>query len=218
VPITHRKVMTTRLHRQHAYELHRGRASVDLHWHVLHQDLSSFFDRVAWAHAEPLGGRGLPRGLLALAPTEQLMHVCLHGVRQDSGANRLWALDALRIVESERTGVDWDRLVHTALQRRLGVALEDALRFVASLSPRVPSEALERLGAEPVFQVELLEYRAITRGSVANDPRGRDALLVMQRLRGSYENITANLFETILSGPPALRALAVEIDAPEGHA
>jgi hypothetical protein len=176
----------------------RGYSNIDLHWHVLHQDPSSFFDEIAWAHARPLERANVP-GLFALSPTELLLHVCLHGVRYDSTANRIWALDAMRILARTSDGVDWARLTRVARQRCLTVALGDALEFLISLGANVPPHVIENLREAPVLPAELLEYRAITGVWSELSPSVRDAAERMASLRRRYQIVTPELIEVLSS-------------------
>lgn len=202
--ITRRAFVARELDTRHAHELRRGAGSVDLHWHALPQDPSPFFARQAWAHAEPLEGFDSASGLCVLSATEKLLHVCLHGVQHDSRSNRSWALDAARILEHATRRVDFERLVQTAVQRRLCVPLEDALRFVASLGCRVPGDAIERLASEPVHPLELLEYRGVAGGWRAASADERDAMLAMRNLRGRHEHVTLEVFRSARAFAPRL--------------
>ena len=175
-----------------AHAFRRGPSSIDLHWHVLHQDRSRFFDTLAWAHAVPLPGAD-GANVSALSPTEHLMHICLHGLRHDASANRIWPLDAVRIVDYPRVDINWERLVRSARERCLSVALLDALRFLGTLTERVPARVLEQLAAEPASSLELLEYRAITSRWRDVEPRARAASLQMAELRRRFEKLSPDV-------------------------
>ena len=185
-----------------AFAFEKGYGNIDLHWHVLHQDPSPFFDAIAWDHARPLARANVP-GLLELAPTELLIHVCLHGVRYDSSANRIWALDAARILASD--GVDWERLMRIARERCLSVALGDALEFLVSLGANVPPHVLEGLKREPVLPAELLEYRAITGAWSELGAHARDAASHMAALRRRFQVMTPELLQTLARSSAAGR-------------
>lgn len=204
---TRRAFVTRELKTQHAYDLRRGPLSLDLHWHVLHQDLSPFFDRIAWAHAASIEGSRFPSGLLALSATEQLIQVCLHGVRHDSRANRSWALDALRIVNHRTRPVDFERLTRIALARRLVVPLEDALYFLTTLGCRIPCAVFEQLAQAPVVPLEILEYHGITGPWREVGARARDATVTMRDLRARYEHLTPEVVAACSSDPPLLTPL-----------
>jgi hypothetical protein len=146
-----------------------------------------------WGHAEPLRNDQLPPGLMALSPTEQLLHVCLHGVQHDSRVNRLWALDALLILQNTERRVDFARLVEIARARRLTVPLEDALRLLATLTPLVPIDVLQRLGEIPVHPLERLEYRGLTSGWRGAGARGREAMMLLRALRKRHERLDGEM-------------------------
>jgi hypothetical protein len=194
-PVTRQFLATRGVASGIAHAFRRGHTSIDLHWHLLHQDRSRFFDGVAWSQAVPLPG--LRHGLLALAPTEHLMHVCLHGARHDASANRIWPLDAVRILEASGRDIDWGRLIENASRRCLSVALLDTLEYLASLTTAVPRAVLARLAAEPASSLELLEYRGITEAWDQLDPLVRRALLRMSELRCRYEVMTPELLRAV---------------------
>lgn len=182
--------------RETAYDYRRGdHAAIDLHWHVLHQFPTAVFDRLAWKNAQPLAYPG-PR-LLALGPTELLLHVCLHGVRAETRRRRAWPLDVVRILQLAGSSIDWPRLVEFAATHRMTLALEDALEYVKTLSTLVPGDALDALADAPTSQLELEEYRVITSGhglygkarswaGRSIHKHGRSSLLHMQNLRREH--------------------------------
>jgi hypothetical protein len=195
-PVSLRQLTQHLRHSEHGRAFVRGYGSIDLHWHVLHQDCTDFFDRKAWGMARPLRNSPTGTNLLALAPTEHLLHVCLHGVRGDSRANRIWALDARHILETAAADLDWKRLIDTVIERRLVAPVADALQFLATLTDRVPARHLERLANEPIHPVEVAEYR-MTSGSVSsNDVRGRSAVDIMRAVRWRYERISLRVVDT----------------------
>jgi hypothetical protein len=195
-PITRETLATRGVASGVAHAFRRGHTSVDLHWHVLHQDRSRFFDSVGWSHAVPLR-HASSEDLLILAPTEHLMHVCLHGARHDAAANRIWPLDAVRLLERPGVEIDWARLIESARRRCLSVALLDTFELLATLTPAMPRAVLARLAAEPVSALELLEYRGITGAWHELEPGARRAVLRMSELRCRYEVLTPELLRAV---------------------
>jgi hypothetical protein len=185
--------------RETAYDFRRGNlGAVDLHWHVLHQYPSRVFDRMAWQNAHPLPCVG-PR-LLGLAPTELLLHVCLHGVRRETRRGRAWPLDVVRIAETAGDKIDWERLVDFVDRHRMTLALWDALSYAATLTGTIPESVLDQLARAPTTELELEEYRVITSGKGlygrgagwSGRPiyrNGRTNLLSMQHVRQDLESV-----------------------------
>jgi hypothetical protein len=130
---------------------------VDLHWNVSAEARWPGADDAFWAHAEPLIVGGAPA--LALAPTEQLYHVCMHGLASNTPHLR-WLADAAVLLESGAV-VDWPRLIAHARARRAVLPLATTLaRLVATLDAPVPASVLDELRAEPVAWIDQLEHAA----------------------------------------------------------
>jgi hypothetical protein len=130
---------------------------VDLHEYALMQSVD---DSDLWATRIPLDLMGTPTA--ALAPTEQLLHVCAHGMRWDE-ATTLWALDAMTILRSAGSELDWQRFVERARARRLTVALGDALAWLReSLEAEIPQWVLAELRSGPRLRFERAVHRVTT--------------------------------------------------------
>jgi hypothetical protein len=113
---------------------------LDLHWYSLWQSAP---DDAFWQTAVPLTIAGVQTR--ALDPTDQLLHVCVHGCGRAPGPVR-WVADAGMLVRAEGPGIDWDRLVDAARTRRLSLITERALRVVQTeLGLDVPPAALAAL-------------------------------------------------------------------------
>jgi len=99
--------------------------------------------------------RLLPSGrrIRVLAPTDALLHTLVHGTQRLLPHNLRWAVDADRILATER--VDWDRLVTLAKTFRLSPLVHDALLFHSTLTGRpVPGGVLEQLAADRLKWLE----------------------------------------------------------------
>ena len=136
---------------------------LDLHWHVLHEDLRADADADFWAGAVPF--RLGDVDTLVLDPADQLLHVLVHGIAWSKVPSIRWAADAVMIVRSTGGRIDWRRLIDSAVTRRLSCTVRDGLDYVhrtfgseipgwvvAELRSRVPSVG-ERL--ENRFRVDM---------------------------------------------------------------
>jgi Uncharacterised nucleotidyltransferase len=132
---------------------------VDLHWHALAECCAEDADRGFWQRAETLRLGALTTRVLC--PSDQLLHVCIHGLRWSGGAAELWIADAAKILRRAGAAFDWDLLVEEARCRRLtfqlGRALE-CLRQTAAIE--VPARVTRSLTARPPGWQERVEYRA----------------------------------------------------------
>lgn len=129
----------------------------DLHWHVLWDDTMPEADLAFWEQAVPLEVHHLPT--LALGPTDQLLHVCVHGVRYDPTPPLRWLADAMQIFKVAGAQLDWARLLAQTEARRLVLPVRDALGLLHTLlDAPIPPEALAALRAMPVSDQERRYY------------------------------------------------------------
>jgi hypothetical protein len=150
---------------QHAADMvaEGGTAKCDLHWHAYWECCRPDADTDLWAASTALDFEGVPTR--ALAPADQLLHVCVNGSRRARRPNLLWIPDALRLVEAG--GIDWPRLLAQAAARRFSLRARAMLGYLRrTFDARVPDEALDGLGAIRVSGLERLEFR------VGNRPQG----------------------------------------------
>jgi Uncharacterised nucleotidyltransferase len=128
---------------------------LDLHEYALMQPAD---DSDLWQTRVPLQFMGTQTS--ALAPAEQLLHVCAHGLRWDETPTIRWAADAAVILTSAGRALDWERVVERAQARRLTVAVGQALAWLReSLEADVPRWALTRLHAGPRLRFERVVHR-----------------------------------------------------------
>ena len=131
----------------------------DLHWHALWDCTTPDADLDFWEQAEPLEVHHAPT--LALSPTDQLLHVCVHGARYDAIPPIRWLADAMQIFDRAAARLDWARLLRHAEQRRTVLPLRDTLSLLQSLlGAPVPPEVLAALRALPVSAQERRYYHA----------------------------------------------------------
>ncbi len=140
----------------HAFEDRRGE-QLDLHWHVLWECCDARADEAFWDASVPMTVAGAETR--TLGATDQLLHVCVHGARDNRAAPLRWAADAMLVL---RAGpIDWDRLLALARRHALTLPLRDTLaRLAARLDAPVPPDVLRALAREPVSPLYRLEHAA----------------------------------------------------------
>ena len=107
-----------------------------------------------------------------LSSADQLLHVCVHGLIWDPVPPIRWIADALYILDSCKSRLDWDRVIFQAKSRRLILFLRNALRYLSELrADLVPVETLEELGRSGTSLMERLEYKYKTQNR-PNHPLG----------------------------------------------
>ena len=118
---------------------------IDLHVRLLWRP---GLEGAMWSAAVPLEIRG--ERTLALAPADQLLHVCVHGAAWNPISPVRWAADAFEVMQRPGGELDWDRLVELGRRARLTLALAAALRFLADdLEAPVPAAALAAARGDP---------------------------------------------------------------------
>jgi hypothetical protein len=134
-------------------------------------------DRFAWEFSTPdrepevetieieLGGTKAR----ALAPSDELVRVCLAGARTSVPPNILWIADALAVLQFE---IDWDRVVRVALRLRAMLRLRDALVYLRQeLGAAVPEVAIRELEACPPRRREAIAHARAGRSARLVSPR-----------------------------------------------
>ena len=155
-------------------------AAIDLHWHVLDECGDDRADTDFWHHAVPVEVGGVKSS--ALSPTDQLLHLCVHGVAHN-GAPR-WVADAMVLLKKWQAEMDWDRLLLQARRRRLALVLREALLYLRHrYNAEVPSVVLRSVELEPVSAVERIEQVARTRIGESAGPLRRLVLVWAAYLR-----------------------------------
>jgi putative nucleotidyltransferase-like protein len=112
----------------------------------------------------------------ALAPTDEVLRVCLAGARATALPNALWVADALAVLQEEPGAIDWDRLVRNARRLRATLRLRDALVYLRrELAAGVPDGAIHELEATPARRRELLAHKEAGRSRRLIGPAPRTA-------------------------------------------
>lgn len=134
---------------------------LDLHWHVLYSCCRSGADHDFWVASVPLELHGI--SLRGLAPSDQFLHVCVHGVAWDEVAPIRWIADAITVLR-QSPGLDWERIMEQTERRRLVLRMRAALHYLASrMEAPIPENVLRSLDALPVTRDEVLEYQRMVR-------------------------------------------------------
>jgi len=136
----------------HAIHLaHPDYGVLDLHWHVLAEATFRGADRSFWRDSVPLAVNTIRTR--ALNPTDQLMHVCVHGSRANPVSPIRWIADAVTILRT--SDMDWTRLVNLSKNLHVTVPLAASLSFLRATFPApIPQDVVEELEAVAVDRKE----------------------------------------------------------------
>ncbi|HXJ83058.1 MAG TPA: nucleotidyltransferase family protein [Candidatus Methylomirabilis sp.] len=143
----------------HAVDLGDARGQrIDLHWHLLPESCWPSADATFWEHARQATFHGVEAAVLH--PTEQLFHICAHGLKWEPVAPVRWVADAAVVLARAEAEIDWGRLAAQAEGHRMILPLRSALRVLREmLGLPVPAEILERLQRAHVSSADHWEYR-----------------------------------------------------------
>lgn len=135
---------------------HAEAGELDLHWHVTWQGCYPGADESFWSAAVPLDFEGVP--VLALCPTDQLLHVMVHGVLLNAVPPMRWVTDAFQVIR-EGGDIDWDRMLAMGRRLRVLLPLRDSLKYlVEKFEAPVPPSVLAALCAHRPSRTERLAH------------------------------------------------------------
>jgi len=141
----------------HGLEDAAGR-QFDLHWHVLVECCYAHADDDFWNGAVATKLHDVPT--YALNPTDQLLHVCVHGAKWSPVPPLRWVADAMMVISDSQSEIDWNRLIAQAQKRRLILPLKDTLIYLRDvLGAPVPTSVLQSIQAMPTSRQEHIEYK-----------------------------------------------------------
>ncbi len=132
--------------------------NIDLHWHVLYQCCQKSSDDGFWKNA--VSTRVYDVSTYALDPTDQLFHACIHGATFNIIPPLRWVADAITIMNSSQSEIDWIRLITQAQKHYLILPLKDTLNYLKDiLDAPVPLTVLQTIGNVSAPIVEHIENR-----------------------------------------------------------
>lgn len=144
---------------QHAVEFSDGRGHrLDLHWKVLWDGRQEISDDVFWEGAVPIEINGVPTS--TPGPTAHLLHVCVHGAAWNDLPPLRWVADAVTVLRTAGTEIDWDGLIRQVRARRLMLPMRDALGYLQSFpDAHIPADVLRTVRGMPASYKERVLYR-----------------------------------------------------------
>lgn len=149
------------LRHSHGFEDNSGR-QFDLHWYMLPECCFANTNEDFWNDAVSTEFHNM--SVHALNPTDQLLHVCVHGLNWAPVPLPYWIADAMVLLNSSQSEIDWDRLLAQTQKLRLTLPIKDALNYIQNLlNVPIPPAFLESLKSAPVSRLERMEYHTRTR-------------------------------------------------------
>ncbi|MEX1020394.1 MAG: nucleotidyltransferase family protein [Litorilinea sp.] len=177
VGLAHSQITPALLQVRHAQNFSGpNRRQIDLHWYALAGSMDPALDRQLWDQAQPLTLHNVTTQ--TLCPTDQLIHVCVHGAAWSSVPPVRWIPDAVMTLRAAADAanpapaIDWTRLLELARAYQLGMSLHHTLSYLqAHILPQVaavdalPAPVLDTLAQMPTTRAERRLFRAHTQRS-----------------------------------------------------
>lgn len=156
----HRPCAGLPLRVRHAFDFRSpSGAALDVHQALLAECSWPDADAEVWDRVESVSGS---RPYRVLNPADQLLQVCVHGLRWSPIHAATWLADAVNILRSAGARLSWDVLVEEVRQRQLQYQMMAALTLVEKLGRvDIPPQVRTALGTRSI--VQRLECRAKTR-------------------------------------------------------
>jgi putative nucleotidyltransferase-like protein len=136
--------------------------ALDVHRYALRECCWPEADAGFWQRSvrATIGGRSVR----VLGPADQLLHVCVHGLRWNPVHSSHWVADAARIIAHAGATLAWPVLVAEARRRDLAFQVREALRLVRRVTDApVPDAVLSALGSGRVSWASRIECRVKAR-------------------------------------------------------
>ena len=133
-------------------------AAIDLHWRPMYETPPDSDDGSFFASAEPLDIRDVR--VLQPDPTRMLFLTVIHGMRFNRETPVRWIADAITVIRSRNSDIDWDLLHELARSHRVVPRLRRGLSYIdTTFQAPVPAEVLERLASTRTSLFERFESR-----------------------------------------------------------
>jgi len=132
----------------------------DINWHLIKLCCQVDADDSFWEGAYPIKFQDIP--VFVLNPTDQLIHVCFHGMTHIPMSPK-WIADAIMILNFSGSEIDWGHLLAQAQERHIVLPLKDTLTYLHNLlNAPIPEIVLRKLSSIPISGYEQMEYHATT--------------------------------------------------------
>ena len=136
------------------------RFELDVHWNLLTEYDPRIDPRGWWRDARLIDWQGMP--VYLLAPEDQLIHLCAHGIKYDALPSIRWIPDALNVLSAE-PGLSWETLVQKCRDFKVTLPVRSCLLFLqAHHGAPVPDSALDDLFRQRVSKTERKRFERYT--------------------------------------------------------
>jgi Uncharacterised nucleotidyltransferase len=135
----------------------RDQNQIDLHWHVLQDNCQPGANDDFWAGSTEITIGGEPTR--ALNHTDQLFHICVHGARWNELPSIRWVADAMMVLRTASTAIDWTRFLNQACERMLVLPAQSTMTYLSeAFEAPIPRDVLQRLNSSAASRRERAEF------------------------------------------------------------
>lgn len=189
----------------HAVDFRRdwnGRVlEIDVHWTPLHRSTWPGAEKAFWERSLATSVDG--QACRVLDPTDQLLHLCLHGGAWNVMPPFRWVADACHVLRDDAEAIDWERLIEDARRHHGHVMLRATLGYLREeFAAPVPEAVTRRLAATRPTHAERLEHRLLTRQIAA---ARLDQLLLLEWFNHSRAYPRGGVLRRLVAFPDYLR-------------
>ena len=129
---------------------------VDIHWHLMPEAMSPLVTDFIFSRST-LVNTGV-YSFQKIDPTCLFFHLCVHGVRKQSGSGLQWIADVLIVLQEEQE-LEWACLDSLAKLSHLNLLLSTSLKILQNYTDRIPKTIIKALSTHSVSIYEKLEYK-----------------------------------------------------------
>jgi hypothetical protein len=134
---------------------------LDLHWNIFEECRTNNADDVFWQRAVPVYLQETTTHVLA--PTDQFLHSCVHGIKWNTLTPIRWVADAMTVLLTTERPLDWAELITQAQERRLTLAVRTAMHYLKdSFDAPIPQGVLEEMDKHSISRHEKSEFQIVT--------------------------------------------------------
>lgn len=173
--------------------------ALDLHWAISNRPALADNLDYAEIRQRAVTIESLSPCAMGLCREDALLHACLHRLAHGDDENLIWLYDIHLLVES-MTAIEFERFVHTALDKHLGRASRDAVaKAQLRFHTRLPSGELD----DHFYPERLAEEARLGRGLTPGH-RFRNFIADIRGL-GNVRETLAWVFEHVFPPPAYMR-------------
>ncbi len=140
--------------------LNKSGMELALHRYLIFKSSRSDSDSDFWNKAVPIVIHHIPA--YAQNPADMLFHVIVDGAKWNPEPSIHWIADAITIMQSSHTEVDWSRIINQAKKHKVSLQMKEALHYLdENFQAGVPKTIMDRTKSIPVSSLEQFEYRRV---------------------------------------------------------